>query len=258
MLEWEDEGLVVALRPYGEHDLIASLFTPSQGLRRGFVHGGQGRRLSPVWQVGHLLALHWRARTQGSLGTLNGELIRPIASLLLAEPLRLALLTAGCALLAEALAEGEPHERLYAALRIWLDALAEAPLEALSAAYVRWELLFLADLGFGLDLSRCALTGAETGLAYVSPRSGRAVTEEAGAPWREKLLPLPPFLAAAPEQAPAGGPVALAESLAGLRLTGHFLARSLFAAHHRPLPKARLDLYERLQSRITAPPAAGP
>lgn len=255
-MEWRDEGLVVALRPYGEHDAIATLFTSAFGLRRGFVHGGQGRRQRAVWQVGHLLALHWRARRAEGLGTLGGELIRPIASLLLSAPLRLALLAAACALLAEALAEGEPHERLFATLRLWLEALPDAPPEDLCAAYVRWELLFLADLGFGLDLSRCALTGAREGLAYVSPRSGRAVTAEAALPWRERLLPLPPFLAT-----PPGGerdvPVPLAESLAGLQLTGHFLGRFLFAAHHRPLPKARLDLYERLRAAVEAAPAAG-
>lgn len=241
---------MVALRPYGEHDAIASLFTATFGLRRGFVHGGQGRRQAATWQIGHLLALRWRSRRAEGLGTLSGELVRPVASLLLAAPLRLALLTAACALLAEALAEGEPHERLFAALRPWLDALPAAPLPALAAAYVRWELLFLADLGFGLDLSRCALTGAGEGLAYVSPRSGRAVSAAAAEPWRARLLPLPPFLTAASGEEDRAVP--LPDSLAGLRLTGHFLARFLFAAHHRPLPKARLELYERLHAAAAA------
>jgi DNA repair protein RecO (recombination protein O) len=168
------------------------------------------------------------------------------------DPLALAMLRAACAVAGGALPEREPHPRVFDGLLHLIEDLGEP--EALMPAFVRWEALLLADLGYGLDLTTCAVTGATTGFAFVSPKTGRAVTESGAGAWTSRLLPLPAFLLGEPGAGPA-------EWRDGLRLTGHFLARDAFGHHHRPLPAARQMLYDRvaaLAARTQEPAAPCP
>ncbi|UCH73134.1 MAG: DNA repair protein RecO [Rhodospirillales bacterium] len=236
-MEWRDEGIVLAVRRHGEAAAIVSLLTAEHGRHAGLVRGGASRRLRGVLQPGNTLAATWRARLEEHLGAYTVE---PLASgaALYDRPGPLATLTSATALLESALPERAPHPELYFALADLLVAL-EAPDWAES--YVRWELFLLADLGFGLDLSSCAATGTNDGLAYVSPKSGRAVSLSAGEPWRDRLLPLPRFLS------PDSGAADVQQVLDGLRLTGWFLERHVFAPQDRHTPDARERLITHLR-----------
>ena len=240
-MEWQAPAIILALRPHGEHDAVAHLLSEAEGLRRGLVRGGQGRRQAALWQTGNLIAARWQGRLAEQLGQFSGEPIRAAAALVLDDPLRLAMLTAICATVAGALPEQAPHPRVFAALWRLIEGVSgsESALVGL-AALVRFEIGLLAELGYGLDLSSCALTGVGEDLAFVSPRSGRAVSRAAAGPWRERLLPLPAFLED-PEATIDAGALA-----AGLRLSGHFLAREAFGSRHQPLPAPRQALYQRV------------
>ncbi len=231
-MEWSDDGIVLSARKHGESSAVVVLLTAAHGRHAGLVRGGAGRAQRGVFQPGNLVRAHWRARLEEHLGSYRCEPVRAVAAGVLDDPKGLAALSSACAVLEAALPEREAHARAYADTLALLDAMGTSEL---GAAYVRWELALLADLGFGLDLTRCASTGAADNLVYVSPRSGRAVSAEAGAPYKDRLLPLPPFLIAA---APAGP----AEIAAGLVLAGHFLAAHVLAPHGRVMPAARLRL----------------
>ena len=234
-MEWTGEGVVLTVRAHGEGAAVVDLFTAGHGRHAGVVRGGTGRKLAPVLMPGNTVQAVWRARLSDHLGHFTVEPVRPRAAALMGDRLGLAGLTAVCALLARALPEREPHPALHGATLTLLDALGSLP--DWPVLYLRWELGLLAELGFGLDLSRCAVTGATAGLAWVSPRTGRAVTAEAARGWEDRLLPLPGLLAGGPPD-PAG----LAD---GLRLTGHFLTRALCAdPGARPLPEARARLVD--------------
>ncbi len=239
-MDWQAPAIILEIRPHGEHDAIATLLTEAEGRRRGLVRGGQGRRQAALWQSGNLIAAIWRGRLAEQLGQFSAELIHPTAALVLDDPLRLAVLAAVCATVAGALPEQAPHPRVFATLWLLIERLAGQEAAAGLAELVRFEVALLAELGYGLDLASCALSGARDGLAFVSPRSGRAVSRAAAAPWRARLLPLPGFLS------DPGAPVCMAEIGAGLRLTGHFLAREVFGVRHLPLPAARRALYDRV------------
>ena len=254
-MDWTDEGIVLSARRHGEAAAIASLLTRAHGRHAGLVHGGWGKRGRALLQPGNAVHARWRARLSEHLGTFTLEPILTSAARLFNEPLRLAALASACALADAALPERERHPAVHDALVELLAALAQdAP--GWPETYVRWEVRLLADLGFGLDLKRCAATGTEADLAFVSPRTGRAVSTAAAGPWRERLLPLPAFLAGAEGQSAAGAratpgsksPGARAhiteiESIAeGLALTAHFLERHVFAPHGRTLPAARRRL----------------
>jgi DNA repair protein RecO (recombination protein O) len=228
-MNWSDEGIVLAVRRHGEADAVLHALTFEHGRHAGLVKGGQGRAQRPLLQPGNVLELEWRARLAEHLGSYRIEPRRPLAAGLLDDPLRLAALGAACALLEAALPERDPHPRVYAALLTWLGRLAGDAEWA--ADYVRLELLLLGELGFALDLSACALTGAQEDLAFVSPRSGRAVAAAAAAPYRDRLLPLPAFL--------RGGTSDPGQIAQGLRLAGHFLARHILGPADRSLPAAR-------------------
>lgn len=233
-MEWADEGIVLSVRRLGEASLVVSLLTAAHGRHAGLVRGGAGSRSRGALQPGSRLAARWRGRLSEHLGTLACELARGLAPAVLTDRLRLSAVASACALAETALPEREPLPRAHTALEQVLRSL-EAD-DEWPAAYVRWELDLLAELGYGLDLGRCALTGAATGLAWVSPRSGRAVTAAAGEPWRDRLLALPAFLVdpAAPAEAAA--------IASGLQLTGHFLAAHVYADQGRQLPQARARL----------------
>ncbi len=244
-MDWQAPAIILEMRPHGEHDAIATLLAETEGRRRGLVRGGQGRRHAALWQSGNLVAAVWRGRLAEHLGQFSAELIHPAAALVLDDPLRLAMLAALCATVAGALPEQAPHPRVFAGLWCLIERLSEQVAGPETAAaglaeLVRFEVALLAELGYGLDLTACALSGVRDGLAFVSPRSGRAVSRAAAAPWRARLLPLPGFLR------DPDALVSVADICAGLRLTGHFLAREGFGVRHLPLPAARRALYDRV------------
>lgn len=238
MIEWRDDGIVLAVRPHGETAAIAELFTAAHGRHAGVVRGGASRRLRPVLQPGNLLSVTWRARLDEHIGAFAVEPLRSGAALM-SDRTALAGLNAVTALLTLFMPERDPHPELYARTAALLSRLGA---EGWAADYVRWELRLLEDLGYGLDLGTCAATGGTADLAFVSPRTGRAVSREAAGDWADRLLPLPPVLLGA---ATAGA----ADVLAGLRTTGHFLSHLAADLVDRPLPPARerlIGVLERL------------
>jgi DNA repair protein RecO (recombination protein O) len=242
-MEWHDRAFVLAARRHGENGAIVELLTERHGRHAGLVRGGQSPKLRAILQPGNEVAAVWRGRLSEHLGIIACELVRPHAAGLLDDPDRLAGLTAAAALVAAALPEREPYPDVFASFQGLLRALDSAT--DWPASYVGWERDLLAALGFGLDLSRCAVSGATTDLAYVSPRTGRAVSRAAGLPYRDKLLALPEFLwcdkPADPRQ------IAL-----GMVLTEHFLVRHVFASHGGALPAARLRWTERIRRAALA------
>ena len=239
----EAQAIVCAVRAHGEHGAIVRALTPSDGIQAGYVRGGRSRRLRPVLLPGNLIHAEFRARTDEQLPHLGVELVASRAPLHV-EALAAAGIEWACALTAAALPEGQPYPRLYEALDGVLGAIEAAPsAKGWSAALVRYELLLLGELGFGLDLSECAATGAREELAFVSPKSGRAVSEAGAGSYRDRLLRLPRFLL-------GGGPAEWDEIFDGLRLTGHFLERDLLIERQADILAARERLVERLR-RIT-------
>ena len=233
-------AIVCAVRPHGEHGAIVRALTPGAGIHAGFVRGGRSRRLRPVLLPGNEVQAEYRARTDEQLAQLSVELSRSRAPLL-SEALPAAAIEWTCALTAAALPEGQAYPRLYEALDGLLSAVEAAPsAKGWAAALVRYELLVLAELGFGLDLSECAATGGRTNLAYVSPKSGRAVSGEAAVEYIDRLFPLPPFVA-------SGGAAEWNDVFDGLRITGHFLARDLLIERQADVLAARERLVQRLK-----------
>ncbi len=233
-------ALVVALRPHGEHGAIVRLMTPSDGLQACYVRGARGRRLRPVLVPGNHVEARLSARTDSQLAQGSLELAHSRGPLL-GEPLPAAAIDWACALTATALPEGQPYPRLYAALDGLLAAVEAAPAASgWGAALVRYELLVLAELGFGLDLSECAASGSAVNLVAVSPRSGRAVSAAEAAPYAGKLLPLPAFLR-------EGGAGDWAAILDGMALSGHFLLRDVLVDRAAPVADSRHRLVERLR-----------
>ncbi len=238
MLEWREEGMVLSVRRHGESAAILELFTAGRGRHLGVVRGGNSRRLRPLLQPGAQLEATWRARLEDHMGAFTVEPVRSRASLL-SDRRSLAALSAVAALLSFSLPEREAHPGLYAHSLGLLDALDRPDWEA---AYLRWELALLEETGFGLSLGICAVSGSRDDLAYVSPRTGRAVARGAAGDWADRLLPLPQCLL-------GQGPASTEELAAGLSTTGHFLESHLAAALGRTLPPARRRLVDLLTRR---------
>jgi DNA repair protein RecO (recombination protein O) len=237
-MEWTDHAIVLSSRPHGETGLVVSLLTGTHGRHAGFVHGGIGRKARPVWQPGNGVKVVWRARLAEQLGNYTGELREPHAARVLDDPVALAGLAAACATLDAALPEREPHRAVYEGFQVFLGALGHPGWPVL---YVRLELGLLQELGFGLDLEKCAVTGTTEDLAFVSPRTGRAVSRAASGPYRDRLVALPPFLST------GGLPGGVAELRQGFDLTGFFLERHVFWPHNKSLPAGRARFMETLQ-----------
>jgi DNA repair protein RecO (recombination protein O) len=237
-MEFEDDAYVLSARAFGETGAIVELLTRLHGKYAAHVAGAASRRMKPFLQAGARVSLRYRARTSDQLGSATLEPVGEGPSALFDDALALAGLSAAAAVAAGALPEREPHPGAFLGLEAFIAALA-AP-DIWPAVYVRFEAGLLADLGFGLDLSRCAVTGSPDDLVYVSPRTGRAVSAAAGEPYKDRLLALPPFLLSS-QGGLGGGDIA-----AGLAITGHFLQRFVFAPLNRPLPPARLWLLDRL------------
>lgn len=228
-MNWSEPAFTLAFRPHAEHDAVISVFTRGEGRFSGLVKGGQSSKHRNSWQPGHLVNATWRARLLDHLGFLTGESMRDYAGGLLHTPLGLAALLSALGLVESCTAERMPYPMLY-------DALAHLlPLDEGAddiARYVAFECMLLKALGYGLDFSSCALTATQRDLAYVSPKTGRAVNRDAAAPWADKLLPLPVFLTT--PQVPSWN-----EAADGLRLTGYFIERNLFS-HLGPIQQQKL------------------
>lgn len=233
-MDWRDQGILLSMRLHGETSAIIEVLTAEHGRHMGVVRGGASRRMAASLQPGTGLTLGWRARLDSHIGSFSVEPLKSRAHLL-ADRLALAGLLSACALLHEALPEREPHPALWQRTLGLMDALGQ---EGWTAAYLRWELCLLEEIGFGLELGSCAVTGATAGLAYVSPKSGRAVTAKAAGNWADRLIPLPEGLDGA-------APLEPEAVLMGLRLTGFFLDRELRPVlNDRPLPEARARLVD--------------
>ncbi|MET0247967.1 MAG: DNA repair protein RecO [Sphingomonas sp.] len=237
------EAIVLAIRAHGEHGAIVRALTESDGLQPGYVRGGRSRALRPILQPANLILGDWRARTEDQLPGLTVELIHSRAPLF-HEPLPAAALDWATALTAAALPDGQPYPRLHSALDGVLSAVEAAPAaRGWAVALVRYELLLLAELGFGLDLERCAATGATGDLAFVSPRSGSAVSIGGAYGYEDRLFPLPGFLT-------QGGAAEWDDILAGLRITGHFLERDVLIGRDAEVLAARSRLVDRLKRAV--------
>ncbi len=238
-MEWEAPGIILDVRPHGEADCVATVMTEEHGAHRGLARGAQSRNRLALWQKGNLVRLRWVGRLADQLGSLSAEMVHPAASMVMDDPLLLSMLTAACSIAEGALVEREPQPVVFDGLLHLIARLPTGP--AMLADHVRWELSLLTALGYGLDLSACAVTGETTDFAGISPRTGRAVSTSAAGIWRDRLLPLPTFLQ-------DGQPGDMPQWAAGLRLTGHFLERDAFGHTHRPLPQPRQALYDRVSA----------
>ena len=250
-MEWTDEALILSSRPHGENAAIVTLLTPNYGRHAGLVAGGQGGQAGAILQPGNRVKARWRARMLDHLGHYTCDLITSHAASWLDDTEILAILSSACVVTEASLPERQAMRGVYASLAT-LFSIMDADLWG--PAYVKWEMGLLQALGYGLDLSQCAANGSLENLAYVSPRTGRAVSLDAGAPYHEKLFPLPAFLLGV-------GEWQAADILRGLELTGHFLSRHVFAHPHSrlliakagDLPQARQrlqDYYRRAAEKV--------
>jgi DNA repair protein RecO (recombination protein O) len=238
-MHWSDEGVILSVRPHGETGAVLELFTRQHGRHLGLVHGGRSRKLRPILQIGNHVDATWKARLADHLGHFGVELRKSFAAHVMEDAAALAALTSMAAL-ARLLPERDPHPNLYEVTLFvlgFLDQRAVWP-----ALVVRWELVLLDELGFGLDLASCAATGATADLVYVSPKSGRAVSAEAGEPYKDRLLALPAFL-----RGSAAGAVTGEDVRAGFALTGHFLEERVLRPRDTQMPDARARLLSYLR-----------
>ena len=249
-MDWRDTGILLTTRKHGESSLIIEVFTPMHGRHLGVVRGGASRKRSPHLQAGAQLDLNWKARLEDHIGSFTAELIQSRAAMAMSNRRALAGLNAVTALLSFLLPERDPHPELYSESESLLDLLAHP--EKFVRAYLHWEMRLLADLGYGLDLSACAVTGQKHGLVYVSPKTGRAVSAAGAGSWADRLLPLPPTLLD-----PAlldASPAPMFEIAKALQVTGHFLAHHLAPAlGERPLPAARARYVDQLGKSAAKP-----
>ncbi len=239
-MEWRDQGILLSVRRHGESSVIIEALTAEQGRHAGLVRGGAGKTHGPVLQPGAQLSLEWNARLADHLGHYRVELIRARAAAIMADRAALAALNAVSGLLVRLLPEREPNPEVYVATLGLVDALCDRD-AGWPILYALWEMTLLDALGFGLDLGSCASTGTSEDLAYVSPRSGRAVSRAAGEPYAERLLPLPRFLLGG--VGPAGAVPGPEDVGAALRLTGYFL-------EHRVCPAFALDALPDARARL--------
>ena len=229
-MEWQGDGLILNTRKHGESSAIIDVLTRDKGRHMGLVRGGRSRTMRPVLQAGNLVNVVWRARLEDHLGTYSVDPHRMIVAGIIDDVHRLAGLTT-ITTLASLLPEREPHPRIYDASLLLIEHLQDDAIWP--AVLVKWEMGLLEELGFGLDLSKCAVSGDTARLTHVSPRTGRAVCAREADPWKDKLLVLPAFVAG------ASGEASNAEVIQGLKLTGHFLARHIFEPRDVSAPEQR-------------------
>lgn len=237
-MEWRDEALILSARRHGESAAIAECLTRAHGRHFGLVHGGAGKSKSGQLQPGQLALVTWRARLVESLGTFEIEPVQALGARLMDDPLRLSALMAIASLATAVLPEREPHGAVFDGLKILLPLIASEDMAAWGAVMARWELGLLQELGFGLDLARCAVTGSVDDLAYISPRTGRAVSNSAAEDYAPRLFRMPPFFLGTQGQG-TPDPADVAEAL---RITAHFIETSILMPHGQRLPEARMRL----------------
>jgi len=237
-MDFTDDAFVLSARAHGDTGVVVELLTETHGRRATYVAGGASRKMKPFLQPGARVVADYKARTSDHLGSARLEPLGEGPSALFDDSLALTGLAAAAAVVQGSLPEREPHPGAFLAFEALMSAFALP--QVWPAIFVRFEAGLLEDLGFGLDLSRCAVTGTMDDLVWVSPRTGRAVSRDAGAPYADKLLRLPPFMLGA--QAGLGE----GDVRDGLALTGHFLEQFVFHAQNRPLPPARVWMLERL------------
>lgn len=242
-MQWSDEGIVLGVRHHGESSAVVQLLTLQNGRHAGLVRGM--KKAAATCQPGNSVQVTWTGRLPEQLGAFSLELIRPTASLLLDERMKLGALSSACALLFSTLPEREPAPELYLRLRAFAADLEHDP--AWAAHYLALELDLLARLGYGLELSQCAATGSTEELIYVSPRSGQAVSAGSGLPYHDRLLKLPAFLQVLAEGNRVAEPPEIAEIIDGFRLTGYFFDKHVFTQHRARMPAARGRLIEQFQ-----------
>lgn len=241
-MEWRDHGILLKKNRHGETAAIIEVFTEHHGRHAGIVRGGTSRKIAPVLQPGAQLDLIWRARLEDHLGSFVAEPIRSRAAAAMSGRLSLAGLNAVTGLLAFCLPEREAHTGLFARSEALLDLLGQDDVWPL--AYLNWEMALLEEMGFGLDLSKCAVTGQSDGLVFVSPRTGRAVSAKGAGDWADRMLDLPPCLL-------GQGPAPDAEVLRALKTTGYFMHSKLATVlAARPLPQVRARFVEVFAARI--------
>ncbi|MGY6703634.1 DNA repair protein RecO [Roseinatronobacter sp.] len=228
-MDWRDQGILLSVRKHGEATALTEVFTALHGRHAGAVRGGASRKMAPVLQPGAQLDVHWRARLEDQMGNFTVELLQPRAAHFLHDRLALLALGSVCALCRFTLPERAPYPVLYSATVALLDTLGQP---GWLQSYALWELQLLEETGFGLDLDRCAVTGAQQGLAYVSPRTGRAVTIKGAGEYASRLLPLPAALL-------NGSALDANDLTQALTISGYFLNHWLAHAVGQRLPEAR-------------------
>ena len=239
MENWQDQAIVLSVRSHGENGAIVALLTENTGRQAGYVRGATSSKMRGTLEQGNCVDARWQARNSDSLGSLTLELSANPAARFMQDPLKLAALQSACALCDTALPEREGHAGLFHGLQALFETLES---EVWGPAYIMWEIALLKELGFSLDLSTCAGRGDPATLAYVSPKTGRAVSAEQGEPYKDKLLPLPDFLK------PGGSNMEESEIIKGLTMTGYFLEHWVFNHHTRGIPEARLRFFSRVSS----------
>jgi DNA repair protein RecO (recombination protein O) len=237
-MEWSDRAIVLMVRAHGEASAIVEVLTPEHGRHAGLVRGATGKRLRGVLQPGNIIDVHWRARLSEHLGAFTLEPVEARAPAMFDDPLALNALGSACAMASLCLPERETQPGIYEAFDVLIQQLPN--IDIWPALYVRWEAGVLRQLGYGLQLDRCAATGSTENLSHVSPRSGQAVSEAAAQPYLDKLLPLPGFLLRQPKSLKIG------DIIAGLTLTGYFIERRVLWPVNKVLPEIRTLMIERL------------
>ena len=236
-MQWEDAALILHASKFQERSLRVICFCAQHGVVASIAKAGNTSAQRAIYQPGNRVVLRWQARLEEHMGSISAELEQPLSALLMQNKHTLAALHSVCALLQTTLHEREPHHSLYQKTEALLRHMA---IDAhWLAYYIRWELALLSDLGYGLDLTRCAVSGAESGLGFISPKTGRAVSVEAAGEYRDRLLALPGFLR-------YDLPATLEDLHAGLRLSGYFLHKWALEPHGKTLPLAREKIFTKL------------
>ena len=228
-MQWSEEAIILATRKFGESGLLLTFFARSKGLYSGLVRGGQSKSKTAIYQVGNLVEATWRGRLEEQLGVFTAEAVNSIGAKLISEPLKLQALISINSIMRKTLIDSQPYVDLYITFKSFLEHLLDD--ERWEEGYVKMEMLLMQYLGFGLDLTECAVSGATVGLAYISPKTGRAVTAEVARGYEDKLFKLPRFLL--DELANE------TEIIEALKISEYFLEKHLFYPHGRKLPEER-------------------
>ncbi|MCK4946627.1 MAG: DNA repair protein RecO [Alphaproteobacteria bacterium] len=240
MLEWQDNGIILSVRGHGETGGIASILTCNHGRAMGYVYGATSTKKRGVLEPGNLVSVHWKAKSHDQLGTFTLELEKSLAAEVMENPIKLTAMQSACALADKTLPEREKHTSVYEGTKALMASFGT---DIWTPTYIYWELGLLREIGFALNLSKCVVTSTTENLIYVSPKSGCAVSGEAGEIYKEKLLSLPPFLRG--EEGFEDGDI-----LDGLKLTGHFLLHRVFSQSNSNLPEPRLRLEEKIKDAV--------